>query len=206
MNNIKIVLFDLDGVLVDMPNGHFESLNKALRLFGTEIEPKEHFEFFNGLPTKKKVAELENQKRLPSGLCDFINEIKQQYTKEIIPKYCPPSYSKIILLKELKNKGLKIGCCSNSTRETLHLMLKSAHLFDFFDIIIGNDEVTNPKPHPEMYLTAMSRLGAKPSECIIVEDSPHGITSAKASGAVVYEVKGVDDVNISLFESIIFKK
>ncbi len=206
MSHIKIVLFDLDGVLVDMPNGHFESLNKALKIFGAEINPKEHFEFFNGLPTKRKVAELENQNRLPSGLCDFINEIKQQYTKEIIPKYCPPSYSKIILLKELKNKGFKIGCCSNSTRETLHLMLKNAHLFDFFDIIIGNDEVINPKPHPEMYLTAMNRLGAQPFECIIVEDSPHGIASAKASGATVYEVKGVDDVDISLFESIIFKK
>ena len=82
-------------------------------------------------------------------------------------------------------------------------MLKSAHLFDFFDLIIGNDEIKNPKPHPEIYLTAFDRLGVKPSECIVVEDSKHGIASAKASGATVYEVKGVDDVNLSLFINIL---
>ena len=82
-------------------------------------------------------------------------------------------------------------------------MLKSAHLFDHFDLIIGNDEVGNPKPHPEIYLTAFDRLGVKPTECIIVEDSPHGVESARASGATVYVVKGVEDVNLSLFESIL---
>jgi beta-phosphoglucomutase len=195
----KAILFDLDGVLVNMPDGHYEALNKALALFGAKINENEHFDFFNGLPTKKKLEELEKQNRLPSGLGEFINKIKQDYTKEIIPKYCTPDYSKIILLKHLKLKGYKLGCCSNSIKETLHLMLKCANLFDFFDIIIGNDEVINPKPHPEIYLNAFKKLNLKPTECIIVEDSKHGIASAKASGATVYEVRGVDDVNLSLF-------
>ena len=200
---IKAILFDLDGVLVNMPNGHYEALNKALELFGARISEDEHFDFFNGLPTKKKIDELEKQGRLPTGLRDFINNVKQEYTKEIIPKYCAPDYSKIILLKQLKSKDLKLGCCSNSIKETLHIMLKCAGLFDFFDIIIGNDEVKNPKPHPEIYLNAFKKLKLKPKECIIVEDSKHGIASAKASGAIVYEVKGVDDVNLSLFNKII---
>lgn len=202
-NKIKAILFDLDGVLVDMPQGHFEALNKALLLFGAEINEKEHFEFFNGLPTRKKVEELENQKRLPVGLREFINTIKQDYTKEIIPKYCPPTYSKIILLKHLKAHGFKLGCCSNSVKETLHLMLKSSGLFNFFDVIIGNDEVENPKPHPEIYLTAFKKIQLKPADCIIVEDSHHGIMSARASGATVYEVKGVEDVDLSLFKNIL---
>ncbi len=82
-------------------------------------------------------------------------------------------------------------------------MLKSAHLFNHFDLIIGNDEVTNPKPHPEIYLTAFVRLGVKPSECIIVEDSPHGVESGKASGAEVYVVRNTEDVNLSLFEKLL---
>ena len=82
-------------------------------------------------------------------------------------------------------------------------MLKSAHLFDHFDLIIGNDEVTRPKPHPEIYQIAMERLGLAPEVCIIVEDAPHGIQAAKASGARVIEVRGVEDVNFSLFEKII---
>ena len=58
---IKAILFDLDGVLVNMPDGHFEALNKALSLFGAKIEQEEHFQFFNGLPTRKKIEELEKK-------------------------------------------------------------------------------------------------------------------------------------------------
>ena len=202
---IKAILFDLDGVLVNMPDGHYEALNKALRLFGVEIGREEHDTYFNGLPSRKKLEELERQGRLPPGLRDFINEVKQKYTKELIPRYCVPDYSKIILLNHLKSQNLLLGCCSNSIEETLHLMLRSAHIFEHFDLILGNDNVKNPKPHPEIYLTAFKMLKVKPGECIIVEDAPHGISSAKASGARVFEVRGVEDVNLSLFENIVFK-
>jgi len=199
----KAIIFDLDGVLVNMPDGHYEALNGALSLFGVKIEREEHYAHFNGLPTRKKLEELERQERLPTGLREFINEVKQTYTKKIIPKYCPPDYSKIILLRHLKERGYKLACCSNSVQETLHLMLKSAALFDFFDLILGNDQVKNPKPHPEMYLLAFSRLGITPQEAIIVEDSPHGIAAAKASGATVYEVRNVDDVHLALFSELL---
>ena len=201
--NIKGISFDLDGVLVDMPDGHYQALNKALSLFGAEINREEHWSTFNGLPTRAKLKKLEELQRLPSGLVEFINSVKQKYTKEIIPQYCVPDYSKIIMLKHLKNKGFKLACCSNSIRETLHLMLKSAQIFDYFDLIIGNDEVVNHKPHPEIYLTTFFRLGLKPEECIIVEDAPHGIASAKASGGIVYEVRGVNDVHLGLFKDIL---
>lgn len=203
MKTIKAILFDLDGVLVNMPDAHYTALNQALGLFGARIEEDEHHNHFNGLPSRKKIAELENTGRLPKGLIEFINNIKQQYTKDLIPQYCPPDYSKIILLRHLKEAGIKIACCSNSIQETLHAMLKSALLFNQFDLIIGNDEVSQAKPDPEMYTLAMSRLNVTPQETLIIEDSPHGIEAAKASGAFVYEVRGVDDVNLSLFKDIL---
>jgi len=201
---IKAILFDLDGVLVDMPEGHYEALNKALSLFGAKIEKEEHISVFNGLPTRAKIEKMEQIGRLPVGLKEFINRIKQKYTKEIIPKYCAPDYSKIILLKHLKRQGYKLGCCSNSIKETLHIMLKSAQLYDYFDIIIGNDEVTNHKPHPEMYIKSFEILKVNPDQCVIVEDSPHGVEAAKRSGAQVLEVRGVNDVNLSLFKNILY--
>ncbi len=198
----KAIIFDLDGVLVDMPEGHYEALNRALSLFGAKIEREEHIRYFNGLPSRKKIQRLEELGRLPCGLMEFINSVKQKYTKEIIPRYCRPDYSKIIMLKQLKSRGYKLACCSNSVKETLHLMLKSAQLFEYFDLIIGNDEIKNPKPDPEIYQTAFARLGILPSEAIIIEDAPHGIAAAKASGAEVYEVRGVQDVSLSLFSSL----
>lgn len=203
MDKIKAIIFDLDGVLVDMPDGHYEALNKALGLFGAKIGREEHFSYFNGLPTRKKIEELERQNRLPTGLKEFINNIKQKYTKEIIPSYCTPDYSKIILLRHLKDRGYKLACCSNSVKETLNIMLKSAGLFDFFDLIIGNDEVSQAKPDPEIYLTAFKLLGVKPEETIIVEDSPHGIAAAKASKGNVREVRGVQDVHLGLFSDVL---
>jgi beta-phosphoglucomutase len=199
----KAIIFDLDGVLVDMPTGHYEALNSALSLFGVKIEEEEHKDFFNGLTTRKKLEHLESQKRLPEGLREFINHIKQKHTKALIPKYCPPDYSKIIMLQQLKKHGFLLGCCSNSIKETLHLMLKSAQLFDFFDIIIGNDEVRNSKPDPEMYLLAFEKLGIEPEEAIIVEDAPHGIAAARASGAQVREVRNTQDVHIQLFADLL---
>ena len=204
--NIKAVLFDLDGVLVDMPDGHYEALNKALSLFGACIERDEHLQSFNGLPSRKKIESLEESGRLPDGLREMINSIKQKYTKEIIPKYCVPDYSKIIMLNELRRKGLQLACCSNSVKETLHLMLRSAQIFDQFDIIIGNDEIEKPKPDPEIYLTTYEKMGLRPEECIIVEDAPHGIESAKRSGGHVYEVRGVQDVDILLFAELLKHK
>lgn len=200
---IKAILFDLDGVLVDMPEGHHEALNKALGYFGVEINKEEHQNHFNGLPTRKKIEELERQGRLPVGLKEFINNIKQKYTKEIIPKYCVPDYSKIILLKHLKIKGFKIACCSNSLKDTLHLMLKSAQIFEYFDFIIGNDQISKPKPDPEIYLKTFEVLKVKPEECIIVEDALPGIAAAKQSGANVYEVNGCQDVDLSLFKDVL---
>lgn len=201
LRKIKAILFDLDGVLVNMPKGHYEALNKALGLFGVQINEEEHRQIFNGLPTRKKIEKLEEENRLPVGLREFINTIKQKNTKEAIPKYCIPDYSKIILLKHLKRKGFKLGCCSNSVKETLHLMLRSAQLFDFFDMVIGNDELSKPKPNPEIYLTAFKLLHVRPEECVIIEDAPPGIAAAKASGATVFEVRGVEDVNLSLFNN-----
>lgn len=200
---IKAVLFDLDGVLVDMPDVHYEALNRVLALFGAGIGRDEHLAFFNGLPTRKKLEFLENSGRLPSGLNAFINVVKQRYTMEAIPAHCRPDYSKIIMLRQLKQRGYALGCCSNSMRETQHLMLRSALLLDFFDIVLGNDEVEQPKPSPEIYLKAFERLNVAPGECVIVEDAQHGIMAARASGAAVMEVGGVGDVNLSLFRHLL---
>lgn len=203
LRKYKAVLFDLDGVLVNMPGGHYEALNRALALFGVTIDRDEHFSLFNGLPTRVKIELLEKQNRLPGGLKEFIHAMKQKYTKELIPRYCTPDYSKIILLNYLKERDYKLACCSNSIREALHYMLESAHLKSFFDCIVGNDEVVNSKPHPEIYLRAIEVLGVKPHECIIIEDAPYGVAAAKASGASVLQVSGVEDVNLALLENMI---
>lgn len=205
LNVIKAVLFDLDGVLVDATEWHYEALNKALGLFGYTIDRQRHLGFYNGLPTRVKLRHLTEEFEMPEALHDFIYEMKQQYTIDTIYKFCRPDFQKQLMFKHLKKKGIKIGVCSNSISETLEMMLKKSDLFNDCDIIISNQDVKKSKPDPEMYLRGMEALGVAPDETIIVEDSPHGIEAAEASGAHVCVVKGVHDVHLSLLEDYMKK-
>lgn len=198
---IKAVIFDLDGVLVDATEWHFEALNDALKLFGFEITREEHNGFYNGLPTSEKLKVLSEKKNLPTSLHDTIKRLKRKYTDNKVFQSCRPSYEKQIMLTQLKNKGYKLACCSNAQRYSVVNMLTSSGLVDFFDLIIGNDEGYAPKPSPEIYLGAFEKLGIKPDEAVIIEDAPHGVQAAKASGAKVIDVKGYHDVDLSLMKS-----
>jgi HAD superfamily hydrolase (TIGR01509 family) len=189
------VLFDLDGVLVDATEWHYEALNRALRLFGFDITRYEHLSSYNGLPTRKKLEMLTVEKGLPSAIHDMLNRLKQVYTREEILTKCRPAFEKEYMLSRLKREGLRLAVCSNSIRESVRLMVHQSGLTEYFDLLVSNEDVSKPKPDPEIYTTAMSRVGTAPEETLIVEDAPHGIEAARQSGAHVCEVAGFGEVN-----------
>lgn len=195
---IKAVIFDLDGVLVDATEWHYEALNDALKLFGFEITREEHTGFYNGLPTTEKLKVLSEKKGLPQDLHEIIKKLKRKYTDEKVAQLCRPSYEKQLMLSAIKTKGYKLACCSNAQKYSVLNMLTYSGLINFFELILGNDEGYLPKPSPEIYLSAFEKLGVKPEEAVIIEDAPHGIEAAKASGAKVIEVKGYHEVDLSL--------
>lgn len=192
---IKAVVFDMDGVLIEAKNWHYEALNRALRLFGYEISRYDHLTTFDGLPTKKKLQMLSAENNLPVELHDFINDMKQRYTIEIVNAQCRPRFNHEYALSKLRADGYKLAVCSNSIRSTIELMMHSAQLAQYLEFTVSNQDVSKAKPDPEMYDTAIKRLGVAPSEVLIVEDNEHGILAARASGAHVLEVETVDDVN-----------
>ncbi|MEM4137226.1 MAG: HAD family phosphatase [Candidatus Anstonellaceae archaeon] len=202
---IEAILFDLDGVLVDATELHYMALNKALSIFGYEISREEHELIYNGLPTIKKLEILNKTKGFPKSLIQFVNEIKQAYTLRMIEDYCNPDYEKILMLNRLKKEGYKLAVCSNAVRKSVELMLQKTALIKYFDIILSNQDVTKPKPDPEIYLKAFEVLKIKPENSIIIEDASHGIAAAKASGAYVMEVSGYSDVNYDSIKNFIKK-
>lgn len=197
---VKAVLFDMDGVLIEAKEWHYEALNQALRIFGYEINRFEHLTSYDGLPTSVKLNKLTVEKGLPEALHGFINEMKQQYTIGLIHRFCKPRFNHEYALSRLKAEGYKLAVGSNSIRQTVHLMMEKAKLIQYFNLILSNQDVRHPKPSPEIYLTAMERLGVRPEECVIVEDNENGIRAAIASGGHVLSVKTVDDVT---YENII---
>lgn len=200
MNKIKAVIFDMDGVLIEAKDWHYKALNSALKLFGMEISRYDHLVTYDGLPTKKKLEMLSSESGLPRELHKFINEMKQQYTMEIVYASCKPTFHHEYALSKLKNSGYKMAVCSNSIRNTIKIMMQKASLEQYFEFYVSNQDVKNGKPDPEMYNIAIEKLGLNPKECMIIEDNENGIKAARASGAWVMEVDVVDDVNYQNIE------
>ena len=192
---IKAILFDMDGVLIEAKDWHYEALNKALKLFGYEINRYEHLSSYDGLPTKVKLERLTSEKGLTKYLHSFINEMKQKYTIDITHNYCRPRFNHEYALSKLKSEGYKLAVCSNSIKNTIDIMMNMSSLDKYLDLKLSNEDVSLSKPDPEIYIKAMERLNLSPEECLIVEDNENGIKAAKSSGANLLAVKTVDDVN-----------
>lgn len=201
MNQIKAVVFDMDGVLIDAREWHYESLNRALGLLGYEITRYEHLTSYDGLPTKRKLRMLTVERGLPEELHGFLNSLKQQYTLELVATRCKPIFHHQYALSQLKAAGYKLGVASNSVRRTVEEMMERSDLMRYLDVMISNEDVSRPKPDPEMYLAAMDRLGVRPEELVIVEDNENGVKAATAAGAHVLVVEGPDDVTLDAIRS-----
>lgn len=195
--SVKAVIFDMDGVLVEAKEWHYAALNQALNLFGFEINSYDHVTIYDGLPTNKKLEMLSASSNLPPALHEFINKMKQIYTMEFIRKYCVPREIHQEALSKLQNEGYCLALASNSIKKTVDTMMKKVELAPYFEFMLSCEQVSHPKPAPDIYEKAIQELGLKPSECLVVEDHEYGVQAAKAAGANVMIVKTLDDVNYS---------
>lgn len=199
---IDLVIFDLDGVLVDACEWHRLALNEALKeVCNYEISLKEHNQTFNGIPTKVKLDILKKQNIIQDKEVEEIYKKKQTKTIEIINNNCFVRHEKINMIKFLKSNGIKVACYTNSIRETGSLMLKKTGVYELFDLFVSNQEVPKPKPDPIGYIQIMEHFGINKSNTLIIEDSEKGLLAALNSGAKVIKVAGPDHVNIELFRS-----
>lgn len=197
---IKAILFDMDGVLIDAKDWHYDAFNRALSLFGYSISRESHLSTFDGLPTRDKLKILSESSSLPLGLHDFLNSLKQLYTLEISAQRCKPTFNHQYALSNLNRDGYKLAVCSNSVRQSIITMMKQSHLDQYLEFIISNEDVEYGKPNPEMYNLAINRLNLSPDECLILEDNEHGIKAAIDSGAHLLKIGTPDDVT---YQSII---
>ena len=192
----KLIIFDLDGVLVEAKEIHFDSLNLALRDIDEKfvISWEDHLKNYDGLKTYDKLNFLSKYKGLPldKTILDKIFNSKQEYTLNALSNL-GRNQKFIDLFEQLKANGYIIACCSNSVEKTVILSLTNLGIINYFDLILSNESVKYSKPHPEIYWKAMSYFGALPSETLIVEDSPTGLTAAFKSGAKVLRVQNTND-------------
>ena len=188
---VKLIIFDLDGVLVEAKNIHFEAFNKALGSYA--ISWNEHLSIYDGLKTFQKLEMLSKEKGLPKEDHPSIWKNKQKYTLEALSNLQINS-DLLSTISHLSNDGYKIVCCSNSIRKTVLTVLAKLGLIEFMDLIISNEDVLNSKPHPEMYWQAISKMNCLPEETLIIEDSPYGLLAAARSKSYILRVKNPKEV------------
>jgi HAD superfamily hydrolase (TIGR01509 family) len=205
---VKLIIFDMDGVLVEAKQIHFDALNQALWEVGKSnkyvISESEHLSIYDGLKTNQKLELLTQYKGLHRDTYKTIWDRKQQLTIEAISNL-KPNLTLQSVFSALINDGYKIAVCSNSIRKTVLTILSKLGIIGFIDLILSNEDVKNSKPHPEMYWKAMSEISVLPGETLIVEDSPYGLRAAYGSNANVLRVKNPQEVTytkimIKLFE------
>jgi HAD superfamily hydrolase (TIGR01509 family) len=197
---IKLIVFDLDGVLVEAKNIHFDALNDAL---GTEYEISwaEHLSTYDGLKTNQKLEMLTERKGLPTELHKEVWDKKQKYTLQML-KELKPNQTLQSVMSAFSEDGYKLAVCSNSIRKTVLTVLSKLGIMEFMDLIISNEDVKNSKPHPEMYWKAISMMSCLPEETLIVEDSPYGLLAASRSKSHILRVRNPQEVTYTN----IFKK
>jgi len=192
----KLIIFDLDGVLIDSREIHYETLNMALAEIADDfvITREEHLSRYDGLSTSRKLKMLTDEKNLPEHYHGHIWRSKQHYTKEFLLNKTKKNLYLIGLCSWIKLNGYKLACASNAIRETVETSLKSLGILEYFDYMVSNQDVERSKPYPDMYWKCMIECNAIPASTIIVEDSHIGREGAVASGAHLLEVEDPRDL------------
>ena len=183
IRNIKALILDMDGIIVDTEPIHINSFRVLIDELGfnyTEdfLNSLVGFSVENNIETilKKNNHFSENAKQ---------NSVKKResiYLDLLTSSSIKPIDGVYNIIKICKRKNLKLALASSSSNEQVSTILKLTELDYAIDIIVNGDEVRKKKPAPDIYLKAIKRLNFQPNDCLAVEDSPAGILSAKSAG------------------------
>ena len=193
---IDTIIFDLDGVLINSKNIHFESLNQSIKEanLSYQISYEDHLKKFDGLPTFKKLEILNKKKIIPKKLNNKISQRKNEITRKLFKKNILFNRKIYDLFAKLSKK-YKIGIATNAIQETLDIAIDKLKIKKFIKYSLSTKSIINPKPHPEIYLRCIINLSTKPSNTLILEDSHNGRVAAKDAGAKLMPIKNLEDVN-----------
>jgi beta-phosphoglucomutase len=176
MASPQAVIFDVDGVLVDSYQAHFQSFRAMLEELGTEFTESQFRATF-GRTTRDIVAELHDGKMTDEEIRDF-DDRKEALYRDIVRKDFPAIDGAADLVEMLADSGFAMAVGSSGPPENVQLTLDSLACGKLFSAQVTGGDVTRGKPDPQVFLLAAQRLGVSPGRCAVVEDAPAGVEAA----------------------------
>lgn len=180
--NLKAILFDHDGTLVDSEVTHFQHWKTLLKKHNVELTEQDYKDFHSGIPTPKN-AEVLVEKHSLSISAEVLAAEKEVATRYFLKDHAfslmPDSLATI---QHFHQQKLKLGVVTGAGRFGVMTTLKAYNLESYFDVITTGEDVTISKPDPAVYLLAMKKLGVQADECIAIEDTENGIRAALGAG------------------------
>jgi HAD superfamily hydrolase (TIGR01509 family) len=177
---IGAVLWDNDGVLLDTETLFYETTRSAFARLGLELTEEVWGQYYLGQgKSSREIAALLGATDA-SGVASVMEERNKQY-RQVLGQPPPLRPRVRETLNQLAGR-VRMAIVTGCHRDQLELMHRSSELLGFFEAIVTGDECSNPKPHPELYLAGVKALGIRSEGFVAVEDSPRGLTSARAAG------------------------
>lgn len=199
---MKAIIFDMDGVIVDSEPLHFKVEKEIFEEFSGTFDPEFHKNFI-GTPDITMWAAFKEQFNVDANI-EHLLELKFDLfiqNLDQVPLIDGLEYLMSILSKE----GYSLALASSNGRKVVDNIIEKFKLHRYLDFSISGDEVTNGKPHPEIFLTVAKKFNIKPSECLVIEDSENGVKAAKAAGmkCIGYKNPNSGDHDLSIADLII---
>lgn len=180
INNIKSIIFDMDGVIFDTELVYLEIWSKVFEKYGYKLQKEVYAEVLGtGRENVKKVFLNNYRNELP---IDKMYREKDEDLEKAVDKGIPLKQGAYEILSYLKNNNYKIALATSASKERALKQLRYADIEKFFDVIVSRDDVKETKPNPDIFLKAAKKLNVNPNECIVIEDSSAGIKAAFNAG------------------------
>ena len=172
------MLFDFDGTIADTMKEHFSAWKKSFLDYGIKLEPEDYYPLEGS-----NVFEIGKIIFSANSINGDVKKLVEKKEDSFLNNYTINFYPGVkYLINKLRVNKVKLGIVTAGLRERIYASVPNQFL-DMFDVVICGDDTVRGKPFPDPYLEAMKRLTLKPEECIIVENAPIGVQSAKASEA-----------------------
>lgn len=187
MHHFKAAIFDMDGLLLDSEKLALNAFQAAC----LEFDLGDRTDLFMQCVGTNATLGTSILKNGLTGLMDFnefVQSFEQKYTKLTQHSPVPLKAGAQILLEHLKSIGVPMAIATSSKTESANRKLKGSGIVDYFDFIVGGEQVSKSKPEPEIYLKTASLLCVDPSVCIAFEDSPNGVKAAVAADMTVVQI------------------